>query len=68
MCCIRNEYESINDDTQLALFFAKVLERRDLIDDLEKDESEENTMVADVQLEWALKLIRANLLEHTIWL
>ena len=27
---IRNEYESINDDTQLALFYAKVLERRDL--------------------------------------
>ena len=43
---IRNEYESINDDTQLALFFAKVLERRDLIDDLDEGESEENTTVA----------------------
>ena len=31
---IRNEYESINDDTQLALFFAKVLEIWDLIDDI----------------------------------
>ena len=46
MCCIRNEYESINDDTQLALLFAKVLERRDLIDDLDEGESEENTTVA----------------------
>ena len=43
---IRNEYENINDDTQLASFFAKVLERRDLIDDLDEGESEENTMVA----------------------
>ena len=30
----RNDYENINDDTQLAPFFTKVLERRDLIDDL----------------------------------
>ena len=30
----RNDYENINDDTQLASFFTKVLERRDLIDDL----------------------------------
>ena len=43
---IRNEYESIDDDTQLALLFAKVLERRDLIDDLDEGESEENTTVA----------------------
>ena len=51
---IRNDYENLNDDTQLASFFAKVLERRDLIDDLDEGESEENTMVAgatDVQLE-----------------
>ena len=31
---IRNDFENLNDDTQLALFFTKVLERRDLIDDL----------------------------------
>ena len=43
---IRNEYENINDDTQLASFLAKVLERRDLIDDLDEGESEVNTMVA----------------------
>ena len=30
----RNDYENLNDDTQLASFFTKVLERRDLIDDL----------------------------------
>ena len=30
----RNDYKNINDDKQLAPFFTKVLERRDLIDDL----------------------------------
>ena len=51
---IRNDYENLNDDTQLTLLFTRVLERRDLIDDLDEGESEENTMVAgatDVQLE-----------------
>ena len=44
---IRNDYKNLSDDTQLASFFDKVLERRRLIDDLDEGESEENTMVAE---------------------
>ena len=40
---IRNEYENINDDTQLASFFATVLKRKDLIDDFDLRASSKKT-------------------------
>ena len=43
---IRIEFEDLNDDSQLASFFRKVLERRDLIDDMDMGEEENNDVVA----------------------
>ena len=44
---IRLDYEDLRDDAQLASFFAKVLERRDLVDTLEEGELEtESTNLA----------------------
>ena len=44
---IRHDYEDLCNDAQLASFFAKVLERRDLVDTLEEDELEtESTNLA----------------------
>ena len=43
---IRKEYESLTDDSQLASFFSRVLERRDLVDNLDEGENEKDTMVA----------------------
>ena len=43
---IRRKYEDLHDDTQLAHFFSKVLERRDLVDNVEDGEEENNDMVA----------------------
>jgi hypothetical protein len=44
---IRSKHEDLNDDGQLASFFAQVLERRDLIDDVDEGERENNNMVAN---------------------
>ena len=43
---IRNEYEDLNDDVQLASFFTKVLRRRDLIDAIDEGEKEEENQAA----------------------
>ena len=43
---IRMQYEDLKDDMQLAHFFTKVLERRDLVDNVENGEEEKSNMVA----------------------
>ena len=66
---IRKEYEDLSDDIQLASFFAKVLERRDLVDDLDEGEKEKETMVAgatDVIARLSVPPIRADLVVQTI--
>ena len=66
---IRSEYEDLYDDIQLASFFSKVLERRDLVDDLEEGEQENDTMVAgatDVTARLGPVPIRANHVVPTI--
>ena len=63
---IRREYEDLSDDLQLASFFTRVLERRDLVDDLDEGEKEkEDTMVAgatDVIARLGVSPIRADLI------
>ena len=63
---IRREYEDLSDDIQLASFFTRVLERRDLVDDLDEGEKEkEDTMVAgatDVIARLGVTPIRADLI------
>ena len=41
---IRDEYEDLNDDIQLASFFSRVLKRRDLVDNLDEGENERETI------------------------
>ena len=45
---IRCDYEDLGDDAQLASFFTKVLERRDLVDAIEEGdlETESNNLAA----------------------
>ena len=68
---IRSEYEydMKYDDIQLASFFSKVLERRDLVDDLEEGEQKNDTTVAgatDVTARLGPVPNRANLVVPTI--
>ena len=66
---IRKEYEDLSDDIQLASFFAKVLERRDLVDDLDEGEQEKEALVAgatDVIARLSVPPIRADLIVQTI--
>ena len=74
---IRVQYGDLHDDTQLAHFFTKVLERRELVDSVENGEeedgeeenNEEENMVAtatDVTARVGAMPSRANLLVHTI--
>ena len=43
---IRDNYEDLNDDIQLASFFSKVLERRGLIDAVDEGEEEDENLAA----------------------
>ena len=66
---IRNEYEDLNDDVQLASFFAKVLRRRDLIDAIDEGEKEEENQAAraaDVLARLGEQPNRADHVVHTI--
>ena len=66
---IRKEYEDLSDDIQLASFFARVLERRDLVDDLDEGEQEKEALVAgatDVIARLSVPPIRADLVVQTI--
>ena len=61
---LKDEYEDLNDDKQLASFFCKVLERRGLVDAIEEGEND-NTMaakVADVLARTGAMPARADLL------
>ena len=43
---IRDNFEALNDDIQLASFFSKVLERRGLIDAVDQGEEEDENLAA----------------------
>ena len=62
---LKDDYEDLSDDKQLASFFCKVLERRGLVDAIEEGEREDNTMaarVADVLARTGAMPARADLL------
>ena len=61
---LKNDYEDLNDDKQLASFFCKVLERRGLVDVIEEGENDNDTMatrVADVLARTGAMPARADL-------
>ena len=61
---LKDDYEDLSDDIQLASFFCKVLERRGLVDAIEEGERENETMaarVADVFARTGAMPARANL-------
>ena len=39
---IREDYGNLEDDSSIASFFSKILERRDLVDRLEEEQEEED--------------------------
>ena len=52
---LKDDFEDLSDDKQLASFFCKVLERRGLVDAIEEGERDHDTMVAwvaDVLARW----------------
>ena len=62
---LKDDYEDLSDDKQLASFFCKVLERRGLVDAIEEDERDDDTMaarVADVIARTGAMPARADLL------